>query len=156
MEQEHSGRPITGRKVFFVVAGAFSVIIGVNLFLAFSAVSTFPGLEAKNSYVASQEFQAKREAQEALGWNVDLALYGSELMLTITDETGVRVRPEIVSATLGRATHVKADRTPEFVWRAGSYIAPAELDPGYWNLRLEAEAADGTPFRQRVQLYVAG
>ena len=49
---------------------AFGVIIGVNLVLALSAVRTFPGLEVKNSYVASQTFDERRAAQEALGWTV--------------------------------------------------------------------------------------
>jgi hypothetical protein len=44
------------------------VIISVNLLLAFKAVSTFPGLEVKNSYVASQGFNDRKAAQEALGW----------------------------------------------------------------------------------------
>ena len=42
---------ITGKYVFAITASAFAVIIGVNLVLAFKAVSTFPGLEVKNSYV---------------------------------------------------------------------------------------------------------
>ena len=50
---------LTGRKVFFITAGAFAVIIGVNVTMAVLAVGTFPGLEVKNSYVASQSFDAK-------------------------------------------------------------------------------------------------
>ena len=46
------------------------MIIAVNLTLAFKAVTTFPGLEVKNSYVASQNFDADRAAQQALGWQV--------------------------------------------------------------------------------------
>ena len=36
---------ITGRQVFLVTAGAFAVIITVNVVMAWQAVSTFPGLE---------------------------------------------------------------------------------------------------------------
>jgi len=65
-------RQLTGRHVLMIFVGAFTVIIGVNIALAYNAVRTFPGLEVKNSYVASQEFNTRRAAQVALGWTVDL------------------------------------------------------------------------------------
>ena len=49
---------IKGWHVFAGFVFAFSIIISVNLTLAFNAVRTFPGLEVKNSYVASQSFEA--------------------------------------------------------------------------------------------------
>jgi FixH len=58
---------ITGPRVFAFTASAFAVIIGVNVFMAYQAISTFPGLEVKSSYVASQSFDAERAAQNALG-----------------------------------------------------------------------------------------
>ncbi len=58
-------REFTGRHAAAVFVGAFAVIIAVNVALAVSAVRTFPGLEVANSYVASQEFNARRAAQEA-------------------------------------------------------------------------------------------
>ena len=63
-------RKLTGKHVLMIFAGAFGVIISVNLVLAYSAIKTFPGLEVKNSYVASQTFNERKAAQEALGWNV--------------------------------------------------------------------------------------
>ena len=47
-------RELTGGKVLAITVSAFAIIIGVNVLLAFKAVSTFPGLEVENSYVASQ------------------------------------------------------------------------------------------------------
>ncbi len=61
-------RVITGRHVLIGFCAAFGVIIAVNLWLAISAVRTFPGLDVPNSYVASQTFDKRRAAQEALGW----------------------------------------------------------------------------------------
>ncbi len=55
-------REIKGRHVLFGFVGAFGVIIGANLTLAFNAVSTFPGLEVKNSYEASQVFDRNKKA----------------------------------------------------------------------------------------------
>lgn len=148
-----STRPLTGRTVFLITAGAFAVIIGVNLTLAFQAVATFPGLEVKNSYVASQNFDARRNAQEALGWTVTVEVEAGRLTLGFVDEAGP-VAPEIVSATLGRATHVEADRTPALVWTGVAYSAPVDLAPGNWNLRLVARAADGTLFERRFPIYI--
>jgi nitrogen fixation protein FixH len=147
-------REITGRQVFFVTAGAFGVIIAVNVFMAWSAISTFPGLEAKNSYAASQTFEAERDAQDALGWTVEADVADGFLVLSITNADGAPVQVTDLSATLGRATHVNDDRTPIFQWRDGTYVGEANLAPGNWNLRMTAMAADGTPFRQRVVIYV--
>ena len=85
-------RELTGRHVLFIFVGAFGTIIAVNLLLAYSAVSTFPGLEVKNSYVASQEFNERKAAQEALGWTVRATHRGGVLRLAITDSEGQPVR----------------------------------------------------------------
>ena len=148
-------KKLTGWHVAAIFCGAFSVIIAVNLALAYSAISTFPGLEVKNSYVASQSFDDDREAQESLGWSVSARAGDGELHLQLTDSKGVPVEAEMLSATLGRATHVRDDSTPEFTFDGHRYVAKADLDPGNWNIRMEARAADGTVFRQRVVLHVA-
>lgn len=150
---ETTGTPLTGRKVFMIIAGAFSVIIAVNLTLAFKAVSTFPGLETKNSYVSSQTFEADRAAQRALGWDVTAEATDDELLLRIAQD-GESIQPEIVSAVLGRATHVAQDEIPDLRYDGDVFRAPAALPDGNWNLRLVARADDGTLFRQRVVLRV--
>ena len=147
------GRPITGKHVLAGFIAAFGLIIGVNLVLAYSAVKTFPGLEVANSYVASQEFDIRREAQEALGWTVDAAHGDGQLVLSITDRTGAPVEVATLDAVLGRATQVKDDTTPDFRFDGTAYVAPVDLAPGNWNLRMVATAADGTEFRQRVVLH---
>ncbi len=145
-----SSKEITGRHVFAMVAGSFAVIIGVNLFMAYKAVATFPGLETKNSYVASQSFDADRTAQVALGWEVSGRVTGGLLVLTIKDGDGNPVQVSSLTTTLGRATHVGEDINPVFEFDGTAYISPVELAPGNWNLRMVAVAADGTNFRQRV------
>ena len=147
-------RQFTGRHAAMVFVGAFAVIIGVNLVLAFSAVKTFPGLEVKNSYVASQEFDERRHAQEALGWDVQASATGGLVILTIRDEAGRAVEVEELTAVLGRATHVKDDLTPAFSFDGQAYVAPVELADGNWNIRMKAVAPDGTEFQQRVILHV--
>ena len=149
-----SKREFTGRHALMVFVGAFGVIIAVNLALAWNAVATFPGLEVKNSYVASQEFDEKRDAQVSLGWQVSARATGGLLVLSITDANGAPVEVAELDAVLGRATHVKDDVKPSFEFDGRAYVAPAELAPGNWNIRMTAKAKDGTLFQQRVVLNV--
>ncbi|KIC16504.1 MULTISPECIES: FixH family protein [unclassified Leisingera] len=149
-------REFTGKHAILLFGGAFAVIIGVNIILAVNAVKTFPGLEVKNSYVASQEFDQRRSAQEALGWSVYASSQGDQVKLEITDADGTPVEVAKLSATLGRATHVQDDQKPEFIFDGQAYVAPADLGPGNWNIRMVARAKDGTEFTQRVILHVKG
>lgn len=146
------GFQMTGRKVLIIAVSAFAVILGANLTLAFNAVSTFPGLEVDNSFVASQNFNAELSEQLALGWDVKARHNAGELVLSITDRDGQPVRVAHLDATLGAATHVRADQRPDFVFSDGAYRAPIELGKGNWNIRMHAVAPDGTEFRQRVVL----
>lgn len=147
-------KQLTGRHVLMIFGGAFGLIIGVNIFMAYSAVSTFPGLEVKNSYVASQQFDERKAAQEALGWTVRADAAEGQVILSITDEAGNPVRVGALNAVLGRATHVADDMTPEFIFDGAAYVAPADLAGGNWNIRMTALAEDGTRFSQRVILHV--
>lgn len=149
---------ITGRKVFLFTAGAFGVIIAVNLVMAWKAISTFPGLEVKNSYVASQTFDEERAAQERLGWTLTEAYdpAAGTLSLAFRDAAGQAVEPEDLTVLVGRTTVSRDDVRPAFALRAGRYEAPVALQPGRWMLLVEAWAADGTLFRKRLELFVRG
>ncbi|MEX0365828.1 MAG: FixH family protein [Ruegeria sp.] len=149
-------RQFTGKHALALFVAAFGVIIAVNLVLAYSAVKTFPGLEVKNSYVASQEFNERRDAQEALGWSVRADAMGGLVFIAITDDAEQPVEVAELKATIGRATHVQQDITPEFRFDGTAYVAKAELAPGNWNIRMVAKDAQGTEFSQRVVLHVKG
>ena len=140
---------IKGRHVLGMFIAAFSVIIAVNLTLAYQAVHTFPGLEVKNSYVASQNFDVERADQLALEWDVSAVLEGSDLRLVILKD-GVAIAPLIEQAIFGRATSVKQDQTPDFVFDGTALRATVAGGGGNWNLRLRLRADDGTLFQQRV------
>lgn len=151
-------REITGKHVLFFTVGAFALIIGVNVLMAWKAISTFPGLEVKNSYVASQTFDAERAAQEALGWTLT-PTYEAEaklLRLTFADKAGQPIEVQALSVLVGRATEAAEDIQPSFAFRAGDYVAGADLAPGKWMMQVEARSADGILFRQRIDLLVKG
>lgn len=149
---------LTGRHVAAITVGAFSVIVAVNVVMAVKAVSTFPGLEVANSYVASQTWDADMAAQAALGWQLaqDYDPARGELRLTFTDQTGAPVQLAGLKVLVGRPTEAKNDQHPDFAREAGVYVGTVDLAPGKWMLHVEAEAADGTPYRRRIDLFVKG
>ena len=149
-------RELNGRHVALMFVGAFSVIIAVNVTMAFFAVSTFPGLEVKNSYVASQQFEARRSAQQALGWKAAASYENGEVLLGFTGPDGRAVTPQNLTVLIGRTTAAQDDVTPEFQTANGQFRAPIELQRGKWMMRVEARAADGTLFQQRLELRVQG
>ena len=148
-------REITGKHVLIGTVSAFSVIIGVNIFMAVQAVRTFPGLETANSYGVSQTFNRDKQAQEALGWTVEAMDDQENLFVYIRDAQGNPVEVAEIGGTLGRATTVTEDQTPEFTFNGEAYVArTGVLAEGNWNYRMVATALDGTHFTQRVVIHV--
>lgn len=145
-------REFTGWHMLGLMVGGFGIIIAVNLTLAWNAIATFPGLETRNSYVISQSFQADRAAQNALQWDVSAAIEEGTLTVVVLDADGAPVQAEVTRATFGRATHTGQDSTPQFTWTGSAWAAPVVAGDGYWNLRLEMVAPDGTKFRRRFPL----
>ena len=149
-----TAKELTGRKVLFITLAAFGVIVGVNFTMAFLAVDSFPGLEVKNIYVASQSFDKDRAAQTALGWTVKTGYSDGTLTLSVTDANGNPAAIGEMRATVGRATHDSADVMLNFTQATSPYSLALPLDYGKWELRMAATAADGTAFRQRLPIIV--
>lgn len=147
---------LTGKHVFAITASAFAVIIGVNLVLAFKAVSTFPGLEVENSYVAGQGFEERKSAQEALGWTMTPAYADGRMTLAFRDANGAAVKVQELQVLVGRTTAAKDDHWPEFSAAGSDYAALLSLGPGKWMVKVTARAEDGTLFEQRSELFVRG
>jgi nitrogen fixation protein FixH len=145
---------LKGKHVLGVAVSFFGVIIAVNLIMAYQAISTFPGLEVANGYVASQTFDAERKAQEALGWTVATDYTGGTLSLRVTDAEGLPAVVESMAVLVGRTTESRQDMRPDFVRVAGVWQADVPLARGKWMLVVEAEAQDGTKFKQRLELFV--
>lgn len=147
-------RELTGKHVLIIMLVAFGTIIAANVVMMASAIRTFPGLVVDNSYVASQEFDKKRAAQEALGWTTAVIYRDGECALNFTNKDGAPVYPEDVTAKIGRSTTTRDDLAPELVMKGAGFAAPLKLDNGKWVVDIEAVAADGTIFSQSHSLYV--
>lgn len=142
---------LTGRRVALMFVGGFAVIIAANLTLAVNAVRTFPGLEVGNSYVASQSFNARRAAQEALGWRVDVKYADGLLTVHISDREGRPAPARDIAVHAGRPTAAKqgSPLAPD----SGGGI-PIDLGPGLWRVDISATAPDGTTYAHRLILEV--
>ena len=136
---------LTGKHVFAITAGAFAVIIGVNAVLAVKAVTTFPGLEVKNSYVASQGFNDRKAAQEALGWTLAPSYAAGRIDLAFLGRDGLPVRVSDLQVLVGRTTSTADDAWPAFTEMGDVYSAPLELAQGKWMVKVTARAASERP-----------
>lgn len=95
---------LTGRKVALIFGGFFAVVITVNVILMVNAIDTFSGLVVPNSYVASQDFDRNRKAQEALGWDVSVEYREGAVYLGLQDAQENTVRPRTLDVVVGRPT----------------------------------------------------
>lgn len=145
---------LTGIKVLIAVVSFFGIVTAVNVFMAFKAVSTFPGLEVASSYVAGRGFDGRRDAQEALGWTIEQDYRPGNMSLRITDASGAPVEARAFGALIGRVTIARDDQEPDFVWTGQGYEAAVELGSGEWMMKVQAIARDGTPFERRLDFVV--
>ncbi|MFW5655177.1 MAG: FixH family protein [Roseicyclus sp.] len=154
---DDGGRKLTGWHVLAIFVGGFGIIFAVNFYMAYSAVSTFPGMEVSSSYADSQTFDVRREAQEALGWDASVALEGDTLVLTLVDAEGRPVYPAELDALLTRPTSRLEDQPLELVRGAnGALTAPVSVSEGRWRLRLTGVARDGTEYRNNITFELRG
>ncbi|WP_330848796.1 FixH family protein [Mangrovicoccus ximenensis] len=146
---------LTGFKVLMIALAFFGVVIGVNVIMAWQAVATFPGIEVRNSYEASQEFDAHKAAQDALGWTVEARYAGKVLEIEMTGPDGAPAEVASMVALVGWATSTRDDVTPEFTRNGAVYATPLDLPDGNWNIRLKAVAGNGAEFTRRIPLLIS-
>lgn len=150
-------RPFTGWHMLALALAFFGVIIGVNVFMAWKAIETFPGLEVKSSYAESQSFDKVRAAQEALGWQVSPGYDKAheQLRLSFLDRAGEPVVLKDISVLVGRPTETTEDRNPVMrMAEDGAYVADEKLPLGKWMIQIMAHAQDGTLYQARSFFYV--
>lgn len=153
-------REFTGWHMLAIMVAFFSVIISVNLTMAFFARSSWTGFVVENRYVASREFNGKMaesRTQAALGWTSDLTIAGGKLSYRLTDSVGNVVAAKRATASLRRPASVAEDRdvalTPQ---PDGSLSAAVNLRDGVWLIEIEAEAGLPQPYRHTRRLVLRG
>jgi len=136
----------------------FGVIIAVNLAMAYLARSSWTGLVVENSYVASQEFNAKMaetRAQEALGWTSNLVVLNGRVRYALTDKSGNAVRLKSVGVTFMHPVDDREDEHIELVRGGdGVFDAPHTFSDGVWLVEIVADAGLEKPYRETLRIHV--
>lgn len=128
-------KELKGQHVLAIAVTAFAVVLTANLIMAFSATGSFPGLVVRNSYIASQGWNEKTDAQTALGWNSDIAYQEGLLRVELIDADGNAVRVP-VSVIIGRPSSDVEDRTLPLTMASNGHEAAIDLAPGIWRLHV--------------------
>lgn len=148
----------TGRHMLVIMLAFFGVIIAVNLTMATYANTSWSGLIVRNSYVASQHFNAQAKAaraQAALGWTGTMSYEAGTFRYALADAAGKPLAVGASEAFFRRPVDDRHDQTialtPE---RSGTLAAPVLLKDGLWIVEIEAEAGLDAPYRdvRRIEL----
>ena len=145
-----SARPLTGRKVLWMIVGFFAVIFAVNGLMMTLAIRTLPGTEVDSAYSASLAYEneiAAAHDQDVRGWKVDAHVQrgttaGAELWVEVHDSGGLPVSGLRFQGRFERPTDRRADQAVELVAAGeGIYLGDtAAIMPGQWDLVLEGVA----------------
>jgi len=152
---------VTGWMVLGFMIAFFAIIVGVNVFMAHAAISTFGGVETASSYHAGQMFErdvAMAKAQDAEHWQVDAkvtrAADGSTLVeIAARDAAGAPVSDVVASALFSRPTDQRFDHSVA-VHEIGSghFVGNADLVAGQWDLVIELSRQDERVFRSKNRI----
>jgi nitrogen fixation protein FixH len=149
----------TGRHMWLIVVAFFGTIIAVNATMAVVASTSWTGLVVKNSYVASQEFEARRLAhlaQVGAGWTASLSYADGMAVLLVTGAGGAIDLGEPVlqiNRPVGGHDDQHVVLTPQ---ADGSYSGPVRLDTGVWEARVEVPETVLGPFELHERFRIGG
>ena len=125
------------------------VVVAVNVFMAWTAISGFPGKAVENEFGVSNRYDqvlAQADRQAALGWRVNASIDGALPGITLVGADGKPLEGARISAVTGRP--VGPPQTIEHGFHAvapGRYVSDAPLGQlGNWDMMLRIEAAGQT------------
>ncbi len=159
-----SPKPLTGRKVLFMLVAFFGVVIGVNMVMMKLAILTLPGTDVDSAYSASLAYEneiAAAHDQNARNWKVDAHIQrsangGATLQVEARDNSGKPMSGLKFQGRFERPTDRRADQSVALAETGiGIYRGSASLIvPGQWDLVLEGDAAGRRMFlsKNRVLL----
>jgi len=150
----------TGRHMLLAMVAFFGVVITVNVTMAVFARTSWTGFVVANSYVASQEFNAKMadtRAQAALGWKGILAMRGQVVRYRLVDRHHVPVALNAVQISFKRPVDDREDHVITLAPDGdGGFTLPHAVDDGVWLIEVEADAGLAKPYRETLRVHVIG
>ena len=151
-------KEFTGKHMLGTMVAFFGVIITVNLIMARFAVTTWSGLVVPNTYVASQEFNARAEemrAIAALGYQITLGSDADGLSIELTDANGKQAVADSMVAELRRPVGEDQDRQLVLTRDGdGIYRASGELPEGEWIATVTATRGEQTLYKRGQRFHV--
>ncbi len=168
MTAQHDGTTggfrLTGKKVLAILVGFFSVIIAVNMVMAYVAVTTFSGMQIQRPYEAGLKFNhaiSKARVQQEQHWKVDTHLERAKdgqvtLTITLADQQGAAIVDQQVSVQLVSPVDSRNDAAFALMPDGpGRYRGVTQAAAGQWDLVIEAKRAEDAVFRSvsRVSLH---
>ena len=136
----------TGWHMTAILVAFFGVIIAVNVLLAVLASRGFSGEVVRNSYDASQRYNAwlgEAAKERALGWHAKVTRRADGFIALRLVGNAEHPLPDglRVDAEAWHPLGLDVDRTLPFALQAdGSYVSTQPLNGGRWRLRLRAYA----------------
>lgn len=151
MMSARAQRQFTGWHMLAVMFLFFGTIITVNVMMAIYANTSWTGLVVQNTYVASQQFNAKAaagRAQAARGWKDALALKPGEVRFTLADPTGNAIDAKSVTITFRRPAYEAEDETFALARLPdGAFTAGHAVRDGIWIVEVDADIGEARPYR---------
>lgn len=156
-----AGRGRTRSIIPWLFPMGLGLVIVVNLVLLLFALDSFPGLVVKNAYERGRGYSAeiaRSEAQDALGWSLDLRHDGGagRLVVRIADAAGGEIPGLVVSAIADRPVgRLVALTVPLSPAGNASYAGPfAPQAHGAWDITVSASDGSGHVLRATRRLIV--
>lgn len=158
-----SARELKGWMVFAFMIAFFGVVIGVNAFMAYAALSTFGGVDADSAYRAGQVFEydvAMAKMQDAQRWQVEAKITrandGTMLLdIAARDMTGAPLVGLTATAVLARPTDRRLDRAVSVRENApGRYNGSIAIPAGQWDLVIELARQGERQFRSKNRVII--
>jgi len=144
-------REMTGWRFLAIMVSFFSVVIAVNLTMAFFARSSWTGFVVENTYIASQQFNQKAaegRAQAALGWTAKLDIAEGRVSYRLVDRAGNVVASKHATANFRRPAYASEDQKVDLILQPdGSLSARVDVRDGMWIVEIDAEAGLVHPYR---------
>lgn len=130
------------------VAGSMGMVIVVNIYMAYSALHTFPGQAGRDGFDLSNRYDAvlsRVQRQTALGWSIEVRTDSADRpLLALRNAAGGPLTGAMIKATAERP--VGNAMTMQIAFREvapGRYASQVPLPlKGQWDLMLTA-TADG-------------
>jgi nitrogen fixation protein FixH len=136
---------LLGRHVLMMMLSFFGVIVAVDSFMIYRAVSTFGGLETQDAYKKGLAYNQRisRDAeQERAGWKDTVEIGGvpQHLRIALRDHAGAPITGKRLAAKIGRPATDRFDVTLDFAeTAAGLYEAALPVvAEGSWIVDLSA------------------